>query len=68
MYYVIRSNVTCSGQVNKYHAATEADLDGLVNHSVWPSGESQADAEAEAERLNDKLREDWADCPNVAIG
>jgi hypothetical protein len=68
MHYVTQSNVTCSGQVNKYHAATEADLDGLRNHSVWPAGESLAEAEAEAERLNDKLREDWADCPNVAIG
>jgi len=66
MPYLVRSNVLCSGQVNKYFAYDESEIDQVRNCQVERVDGSMEEARAEAERLNAEMRRDYSD--DVAFG
>jgi hypothetical protein len=66
MPYLVRSNVPCSGTINKYFVYDENEIDQVRNSQVEYVG-NLAEAEEMAERLNAEMQRDFSNT-NVSLG
>jgi len=67
MPYLVRSNVLCSGTINKWYAWNDDEIDQVRNSQVDFVDCSMDVAEEMVERLNAEMRRDFADT-NIAFG